>query len=97
MRTHGRVVRRQAKGGREHAGERSERARRNEQDELQFEPSRREPLGNKKDLSNKTKAFTKTGALGGVRTHNLLIRSQMLYPIELRVHSTKFDKFNITK
>ena len=26
------------------------------------------------------------GALGGVRTHNLLIRSQMLYPIELRVH-----------
>ena len=52
---------------------------------------------NKKDLSNKTKAFTKTGALGGVRTHNLLIRSQMLYPIELRVHSTKFDKFNITK
>ncbi len=27
-----------------------------------------------------------TGALGGVRTHNLLIRSQMLYPVELRVH-----------
>lgn len=26
------------------------------------------------------------GAPGGVRTHNLLIRSQMLYPIELRVH-----------
>ncbi len=26
------------------------------------------------------------GALGGIRTHNLLIRSQMLYPIELRVH-----------
>ena len=33
MRTHGEVVRRQAKGGREHAGERSERARRNEQAE----------------------------------------------------------------
>ena len=28
----------------------------------------------------------KTGALGGIRTHNLLIRSQMLYPIELRAH-----------
>ena len=26
------------------------------------------------------------GAPGGVRTHNLLIRSQMLYPIELRAH-----------
>ena len=26
------------------------------------------------------------GALGGIRTHNLLIRSQMLYPIELRAH-----------
>ncbi len=28
-----------------------------------------------------------TGALGGVRTHNLLIRSQMLYPVELRVRN----------
>ena len=28
------------------------------------------------------------GAPGGIRTHNLLIRSQMLYPIELRVHLT---------
>ncbi len=26
------------------------------------------------------------GALGGIRTHNLLIRSQMLYPVELRAH-----------
>ena len=26
------------------------------------------------------------GAPGGIRTHNLLIRSQMLYPIELRAH-----------
>ena len=29
--------------------------------------------------------WNKYGALGGVRTHNLLIRSQMLYPVELRV------------
>ena len=27
----------------------------------------------------------------GIRTPNLLIRSQMLYPIELRVHITNFD------
>ena len=26
------------------------------------------------------------GALGGIRTHSLLIRSQMLYPVELRAH-----------
>ena len=26
------------------------------------------------------------GAPGGTRTHNLLIRSQMLYPIKLRAH-----------
>jgi hypothetical protein len=26
------------------------------------------------------------GAPGGIRTYNLLIRSQMLYPIELRAH-----------
>ena len=32
------------------------------------------------------KRALETGALGGIRTHNLLIRSQMLYPIELRVH-----------
>ncbi len=56
MRTHGRVVRRQAKGGREHAGELRSKTN--------FS-SRRESLGNKKDLSNKTEAFTKTGALGG--------------------------------
>lgn len=30
------------------------------------------------------------GALGGVRTHNLLIRSQMLYPVELRVRQQSF-------
>ena len=30
------------------------------------------------------------GALGGIRTHNLLIRSQMLYPIELRAHNLCF-------
>ena len=30
------------------------------------------------------RALFVNGALGGVRTHNLLIRSQMLYPIELR-------------
>ena len=29
------------------------------------------------------------GALGGTRTPNLLIRSQMLYPIELRAQETK--------
>ena len=28
----------------------------------------------------------KYGAPGGSRTYNLLIRSQMLYPIELRAH-----------
>ena len=32
------------------------------------------------------------GALGGIRTHNLLIRSQMLYPIELRAHLFHFTK-----
>lgn len=34
------------------------------------------------------------GALGGVRTHNLLIRSQMLYPIELRVHNNRVNNAN---
>ena len=36
----------------------------------------------------------KTSALEGSRTPNLLIRSQMLYPIELRLHEeprTKAD------
>jgi hypothetical protein len=31
----------------------------------------------------------KYGAPGGSRTYNLLIRSQMLYPIELRAHFLK--------
>ena len=31
------------------------------------------------------------GAPGGIRTHNLLIRSQMLYPIELRAHLITWD------
>ena len=31
----------------------------------------------------------RVGALGEIRTHNLLIRSQMLYPIELRVRLYK--------
>ena len=40
-------------------------------------------------INNKTlhkEGFIVNGALGGIRTHNLLIRSQMLYPIELRAH-----------
>ena len=32
----------------------------------------------------------KSGALGGNRTPNLLVRSQTLYPIELRVHNYFF-------
>ena len=34
----------------------------------------------------------KNGALGGNRTPNLLVRSQTLYPIELRVHNYFFIK-----
>ena len=34
--------------------------------------------------STKLSYFPKYGAPGGSRTYNLLIRSQMLYPIELR-------------
>ncbi len=34
----------------------------------------------------------KSGALGGNRTPNLLVRSQTLYPIELRVHNYFFIK-----
>ena len=39
---------------------------------------------NKKNLSLNERF--KDGAPGRIRTYNLLIRSQMLYPIELRVH-----------
>ena len=35
----------------------------------------------------------KSGALGGNRTPNLLVRSQTLYPIELRVHNYFFKKW----
>jgi hypothetical protein len=33
------------------------------------------------------KALAKSGALVGIRTPNLLIRSQVLYPVELRVQN----------
>ena len=38
-----------------------------------------------KNTSRKERCFF-IGAPGGTRTHNLLIRSQMLYPIKLRAH-----------
>ena len=31
------------------------------------------------------------GELVGIRTPNLLIRSEVLYPVELQVHLSKFD------
>jgi hypothetical protein len=34
----------------------------------------------------------RTGAAVGTRTPNLLIRSQMLYPIELRLHAEQVNK-----
>ena len=33
----------------------------------------------------------KNGAPGGIRTPNLLIRSQVLYPVELRAHRLQND------
>ena len=38
----------------------------------------------KKIKRSQMRPFYIIGALGGTRTHNLLIRSQMLYPIKLR-------------
>ncbi len=54
----------------------------------QIDPSKHEadPLG-----SASASALHFRGALGGTRTPNLLIRSQMLYPIELRAH----EAFNL--
>ena len=46
-----------------------------------FSPRRNTPT---KKTSTKEVSFI--GAPGGTRTHNLLIRSQMLYPIKLRAH-----------
>ena len=40
-------------------------------------------------FTNNPQSLMRVGALGEIRTHNLLIRSQMLYPIELRVHLYK--------
>ena len=37
-------------------------------------------------IKNSPRQGVFNGAPGGIRTHNLLIRSQMLYPIELRAH-----------
>jgi hypothetical protein len=34
--------------------------------------------------------FIKSGAPVVIRTPNLLIRSQMLYPVELRAHKSQF-------
>ena len=34
----------------------------------------------------------KNGALEGIRTPDLLVRSQTLYPAELRAHGYKFSK-----
>ena len=43
----------------------------------------------KKQQKNPANAgFLKAGAPEKIRTPNLLIRSQMLYPIELRAHNT---------
>ena len=40
---------------------------------------------------NYTRIYFKFGAPGRSRTHNLLIRSQTLYPIELRAHMKLID------
>jgi hypothetical protein len=37
-----------------------------------------------------SKAFSVDCALVGIRTPNLLIRSEMLYPIELQMHFPRF-------
>jgi hypothetical protein len=36
--------------------------------------------------------FGLNGASGGIRTHDLLIRSQSLYPTELRAHTLGFNQ-----
>ena len=42
--------------------------------------------------STKLSHFPKNGALEGIRTPDLLVRSQTLYPTELRAHSQRKSK-----
>ena len=44
------------------------------------------PWGKRKVPAFVSKAGTYYGEPGGIRTHDLLIRSQTLYPAELRAH-----------
>jgi hypothetical protein len=49
------------------------------------------------DSEGECRISFKCGAPVGIRTSNLLIRSQMLYPVELRAQNTVFTYENLCK